>query len=314
MIENRSNSIINEGVTMQIFHGLSAFPITPADDMGIVDAKALSHIINRLVLAKVDSIGLLGSTGIYAYLSREERLRAIQIASAAVQGKVPLIIGVGALRTDAAIQLAQDAAAEGADALLMAPMSYVPVKSEEVYQHFVAVAGATDLPLCIYNNPGTTNFVFDTELLERLAVVPNICAVKMPLPSKGSIAAELTTLRGGPARTFSIGYSGDWGIADAMLAGADGFYSGLGGILPNEVLQLVRTSQTGNEVETHRLNTAFEPLWALFKEFGGLRVIYSIANTLNLCAAKPPLPILPLPADAEGRLDNALSSIDTATR
>jgi 4-hydroxy-tetrahydrodipicolinate synthase len=305
--------MINEGVAMQLFHGLSAFPITPADELGIVDAETLSRIINRLVLAEVDSIGLLGSTGIYAYLSREERRRAIQIASASVKGKIPLIVGVGALRTDSAIQLAQDAATEGADALLMAPMSYVPLKSEEVYQHFVSVAGATDLPLCIYNNPGTTNFVFDTELLERLAVVQNISGVKMPLPSKGSIGAELATLRDGPAAALSIGYSGDWGMADAMLSGADGFYSALAGILPNEVLKLVRTAHAGHEAETHRLNTAFQPLWALFEEFGGLRVIYSIANALDLCAAKPPLPILPLPTDAEYRVGNAISSIETAT-
>jgi 4-hydroxy-tetrahydrodipicolinate synthase len=306
--------MINEGEAMQLFQGLSAFPITPANELGIVDAEALSRILDRLVSAEVDSIGLLGSTGIYAYLSREERRKAVQVASATVQGKIPLIVGVGALRTDSAIQLAQDAAAEGADALLMAPMSYVPLKPEEVYQHFVAVAGATDLPICIYNNPSTTNFIFDSELLERLAVVQNISAVKMPLPRSGTIGAELANLRDGPARALAIGYSGDWGMKDAMLAGADVFFSGLGGILPNEILKLVRVAQAGNEGEAHRLNTAFQPLWALFKAFGGLRVIYSISNTLQLCAAKPPLPILPLPADAEDRLGNALSSIETAMR
>ena len=149
---------------MPLFTGLSAFPITPANDAGVVDTQALSGILEKLVAAHVDSIGLLGSTGIYVYLTREERRRAVKAAVETVKGRTPLIVGVGALRTDAAIDLAQDAAAEGADALLVAPVSYAPLRDDEVFQHFVAIAGATDLPIIIYNNPGTTHFHFSAEL------------------------------------------------------------------------------------------------------------------------------------------------------
>ena len=69
------------------FHGLSAFPLTPADEGGVVEVEALSRLIERLDAAEVDSIGLLGSTGSYAYLSREERLRAVQAAAECVKGK-----------------------------------------------------------------------------------------------------------------------------------------------------------------------------------------------------------------------------------
>lgn len=101
----------------------------------------------------VDSIGLLGITGIYAYLSRTERCCAIRAAVKTVGGKTPLIVGIGTLRTDDAQNLAHDVAAEGADGLLMAPVSYTPLTQEEAYQHYKAVAEVTSLPLCIYNNP-----------------------------------------------------------------------------------------------------------------------------------------------------------------
>ena len=206
---------------MPIFHGLSAFPITPADERGIVDTDGVMLLTARLAEAKVDSIGLVGSTGTYAYLTRAERRRAIRAAVESVGGRTPLIVGVGALRTDDAQDLARDAEAEGADALLLAPVSYTPLTEEEAFRHYVAVASATGLPLCIYNNPGTTHFTFSPTLLGRLAEVPNISAVKMPLPSAVPVASELTALRAGPAGSLAIGYSGDWGAAEALLAGAD---------------------------------------------------------------------------------------------
>ena len=103
---------------------------------------------------------------------REERRRAVEIAVACVGGRAPILVGVGALRTDEAETLARDAKAAGADGLLLAPMSYTPLTEEEVFQHFLAVASATDLPLCIYSNPGTTNFTFRPELVARLAAIP----------------------------------------------------------------------------------------------------------------------------------------------
>src|SRR5690242_6394595 len=106
---------------MKIFYGLSAFPITPADERGRVDTDAQGALLERLCAAGVDSIGLLGSTGIYAYLTREERRRAVAAAIKCVASRVPVIVGVGALRTDQAQDLARDAEVAGADALLLAP-------------------------------------------------------------------------------------------------------------------------------------------------------------------------------------------------
>lgn len=294
---------------MTLFTGLSAFPITPADTSGHVDAVALSRLLDRIAKAGVNSIGLLGSTGGYAFLSRDERQRAVIAAMEAVGGKIPVIVGVGALRTDDAQALARHARKAGASGLLLAPMSYTPLTEEEVFQHTSAVAEAGELPLCIYNNPGTTKFTFSDDLIARLAAVPNIVAVKMPLRADGDFKGEIARLRARTPKGFAVGYSGDWCAADALLAGADAFYSVAAGMLPAEMLALVRAAQSGNVAEAKRLNETFQPLWSLFRQFGGFRVMYAVADILDLCHVAPPRPILPLPQSEIPKVERAIELV-----
>jgi 4-hydroxy-tetrahydrodipicolinate synthase len=298
----------------KLFGGLSAFPLTPTDAAGHLQADALCRFLETIRAAGADSIGLLGSTGGYAYLSREERRRAVRAAVECVGGRVPIIVGVGALRTDEAEILARDAASAGADGLLLAPVSYTPLTDEEVFQHFRSVAAAGGLPLCIYNNPTTTKFTFGDDLIARLAELPNVAAVKMPLPSDGDFAGRTGRLRARTPEGFAIGYSGDWGAADALLAGCDAWYSVVAGLLPAPALALTRAAQTGDRSETRRIDDAFQPLWALFKEFGSFRVMYVIADRLGLAKIEPPRPILPLPRAVHDRVERALQNLERVNR
>ena len=299
---------------MTLFHGLSAFPITPATPDGTILADDLARLLLRLKAAKVNSVGLLGSTGTYAYLDRNARRDAVTIAAETLAGEMPLIVSVGALRTDAAVALAQDAAKAGADALLMAPVSYTPLTQEEAYQHYLAVAATTDLPLSIYNNPGTTHFTFGTDLLVRLAAIPTITAIKMPLPAQGNVADDFAALKPQLPDGFIIGYSGDWGCAEALLAGAQTWYSVVGGILPEPALRLTQAALAGDTVRTAELNAQFAPLWTLFRAHGSLRVAYAIAHLLGLTQALPPRPILPMPDSAMPDLRAALAALDIPPR
>lgn len=298
---------------MALFNGLSAFPITPADLHGRVDTDALCRLLEKIVQAGAQSVGLLGSTGTYMYLSRSQRQRAIEAAVECLGGKLPLIVGIGALRTDEVQTLARDAARCGAEGLLLAPVSYTPLSDDEVHQHYSTVAGASELPLCIYNNPGTTNFSFSSELLARLSLVPTISAVKMPLPTNRALEADLAHLRGALSEDFQVGYSGDWGCAKAMLAGADCWFSVVGGILPELTAKLCKAAAAGEKSEAERIDGQLQPLWDLFKEFGSLRGVYAIANHLSSSDAQPllpPLPLLPLlPSDLE-RVETALLGLD----
>lgn len=292
-----------------VFHGLSAFPITPCDPNGHVDENGLSKIISRLTSARVDSIGLLGSTGTYMYVDRAERRRAVEIAEKAADSAVPIIVGVGAMRTDEAERLAKDAEAAGASGLLLAPVSYTPLNDEEVFQHYASVAGTTRLPLCIYNNPTTTHFTFDVPLIERLSKIDNIIALKNPGASASEMPSIVEPLRNATPSGFAIGFSGDWNAASALMAGGDAWYSVAGGLLPIPCLALTRAAQAGKDDEARRIDELFQPLWDLFKELSSIRVMYATANILGLTNSNPPRPILPIEKSEYNRVAQALEKL-----
>ncbi len=294
---------------MSMFQGLSAFPVTPADGDGRVDVAALQVLLDRLKRAGVDSVGLLGSTGAYPYFTRGERRRAVEAAVECFGGTVPILVGIGALRTDEAEALARDACDAGADAGLLAPVSYAPLTEDEVFIHFEAVARVSDLPVCIYNNPGTTHFTVSAALIERLARVPNVVAVKNPAPDATAVGVHLRDLRSRVPAAFSLGYSVDWHAAEALLAGADAWYSVLAGTLPAPCLALVRAAQAGDQDGVRRLNAALEPFWGLFKRHSSFRVVHAAATILGVPNAVPPRPVLPLPAEAIRGIEQALGEI-----
>jgi 4-hydroxy-tetrahydrodipicolinate synthase len=295
---------------MTVLKSLSAFPITPSDADGRVNVVALRKLLTPLIEAKVNSIGLLGSTGSYPYLSRAERRRALEAAIDEAGGRVPILVGVGALRTDDAVQLAQDAQAIGAAAGLLAPVSYTPLTEDEVFEHFATIARESALPLCIYDNPSTTHFRFSPALIGRLSRLPGIIAVKSPAPEPQTVAAHLAELRSVVPDKFSLGYSVDCHSVEALIAGGDAWYSVVAGLFPRISMGLAQAVQNGDAAEARRLNERLEPLWSLFKEFSSLRVIYASADALGICRAEPPRPILPLAGAARQRVADVLEALD----
>lgn len=280
---------------MSRFTGLSAFPITPSDAEGRVDTEGLRRLLAPLAAARVDSIGLLGSTGTYAFLSRAERRRALETASAVVEGRVPILVGVGALRTDEAVRLAQDAKAAGAAAGLLAAVSYTPLTEDEVFRHFETVAVESGLPLVIYDNPATTHFRFTPALIGRLACLPGIVAAKCPSPEPADAASGVATLRNAAPQDFPLGFSGDWNATEALIAGGAAWYSVAGGLFPERCMAIVRAVRADDAAKARALDAEFAPLWDLFKAHSSLRVMYAVADSLGICRAAPPRPILPLP-------------------
>lgn len=291
-----------------MFTGLSAFPLTPADADGVVQVDELQALVSRLEGSGVTSVGLLGSTGTYMFLDRGQRMRAIT-AAREVLTDLPLIVGVGAMRTDEAVTLAQDAEGEGADALLMAPVSYNPLTEEEVFQHYSAVAAATELSICIYNNPGTTSFAFSDDLLVRLSKIENFKAVKMPLVADDDFAGELARLRGVLPEGFEVGYSGDWGMADALQGGAKAFYSSIAGTMVEPLVKLSNACFEGDAQTVGELNSRLEPLWALCKMHGSLRVAQCLAQEMGLVTTSLPRPLLGLPEGDMQALRDFLSDL-----
>jgi len=278
-----------------MFTGLSAFPLTPVRQDGI-DEAAFVGLIERLVNAGVDSIGALGSTGNYAYLSRGERARAARLAVENA-GSVPVIVGIGALRTRDVLALAEDAQAAGAHGVLLAPMSYQVLSEQEVYELYETVTAQLSVPLCVYDNPGTTHFTFTDELYRRIAALPKVASIKIPgVPQAPDAARErVAHLKALLPPGVSVGVSGDPVAAAGLNAGCDAWYSVIGGVFPEVALAITRAAQAGEAADALRLSARLQPLWELFSRHGGsLRVVASAAELLERVEA----PCLPPPLKA----------------
>ena len=295
-----------------MFSGLSAFPLTPLNEAGI-DEAAFVRLIERLAGAGVDSIGALGSTGSYAYLTRQERLRVAQLA---VQhaGEIPVIVGIGALRTRDVLELAQDAQKVGVRGVLLAPMSYQKLTEDEVFGLFEAVTSSLSVPLCVYDNPTTTHFEFTDELHGRIAQLPNVASIKIPgVPADPATAcSRVERLRALIPANVTIGVSGDAFAATGLNAGCEAWYSVIGGLFPQLALAITRAAQAGNAQEAERLSERLAPLWKLFLQYGGLRVIAMAAELRGLVASCLPLPVKPLQRDATQRLSVILDELELA--
>ncbi|HAA43907.1 MAG: dihydrodipicolinate synthase [Halomonas sp. 54_146] len=273
-----------------MFTGLSAFPLTPMDEQGIHEQE-FSRLVERLAEAQVDSIGVLGSTGSYAYLSVAERARVAKLSVESAAG-VPVVVGIGALRTRDVLANAEHAQQAGASGLLLAPVSYQTLTDDEVFSFYETVCRSLSVPLCVYDNPGTTHFDFSDELHGRIAQLPQVRSIKIP-PVQNDIAAaqeRVARLRALIPDDVTVGISGDPVAATGLLAGCDAWYSVIGGLYPETALALTRAAQAGNAQHANALSEELEPLWALYRQYGGsLRVVATIAE-LTGRVSEPCLP------------------------
>lgn len=292
---------------MPALSGLSAFPLTPADTEGRVNLPALQSQLQHLLSAGVDSIGLLGSTGTYMYLTAPERLRATQAAAEVCTDR--LLIGIGALTTRDALVFARAARQAGAAAGLLALPAYTPLTAAEIVTHVQRVSEDSGLPLVIYDNPSTTHHALTPQTLQALAALPGVIAVKNPAPSLADLQARLAQQKADLPKHVQIGFSGDWFGAEALLAGAATWYSVAAGLLPEACLALTRAAQSGDPVRTRALDAKLAPLWDLFRTHGSLRVMYAMAEALGRPAGPPPAPLLPLSAGVGKAVALALENI-----
>jgi len=291
-----------------VFNGLSAFPLTPMDGES-VDLNAVAKLVARAAQAGVDSLGVLGSTGNYAYLSREERRAVLETSVGAADG-VPVLAGIGAVRTRDVLGLTEDAHAAGASALLLAPVSYQRLSEAEVFGLYEDVAAESSLPIVVYDNPGTTGFTFTDDLHARIARIPGIASIKIPPPATEVIASRLCKLRSVVPEGTSVGISGDWMAAEALLAGCDLWYSVIAGVLPHQARTIVDHATAGRSDLALEASAELEPLWSLFRTYGSLRVAAALAEDLGLVpSGSLPRPLRGLDSEGRSKLAEAISVI-----
>lgn len=294
---------------LSMFTGLIGFPLTPLREDRI-DEDAYRSLVSRLVAAKVDAIGALGSTGSYAYLDRDERRRVADLTVEHAAG-TPVMIGIGATRTSHVEALAEDAQAAGADALLLAPVSYQPLTEDEVFGLYERVTRNLSVPLAVYDNPGTTRFTFTPELYARIAELPNVAGIKIPPPPAEEVANRIATIRAAVPSHIRIGISGDNRAAAAFNEGVDAWYSVIGGTLPEVARGIVDAAKAGDTERARVESARLEPLWEFFTAYGSYRVTAAIAESLGLVRPDSlPHPVQGLNRSDRDRLAEVIDALE----
>ncbi|MNG69176.1 4-hydroxy-tetrahydrodipicolinate synthase [compost metagenome] len=255
----------------------------------------------------------LGSTGSYAYMTREQRKRIAELTTANA-GDIPVMICIGAVSTEEVLRLAEDAQQAGARGLLLPPVSYQALREDEVFGLFEAVSRHVSVPVCIYDNPGTTHFEFTDALHGKIAALPGVSSVKIPgVPADENAAAErVRRLRDGLPDGVTIGVSGDAFAATGLIAGCEAWYSVCGGLFPRISKAMTDAAAAGDFESVRAQARRLDPLWSLYRQHGGsFRVIAAAAGIVGLtdadCLARP---LLPLSADHRNEVAHVLSTLE----
>lgn len=278
--------------------------VTPFNADGSINYEAGADFADWLLANGSDGLVVEGSTGEAATMDMDEKVKFMQTIVARVNGRAKIVAGAGTNCTASTIDLVKKMEACGVDGVLVVGPYYNKPTQEGYYQHFAAVAKATKLPIIVYNVPGRTGGNIAPETVARLAAdFSNIVAIK---EAAGNVAQTAELYRVLP-EDFSI-YSGDDGLILPFLSvGACGLISVLANVNGNILQQLMQAYSEGRVKDAADLNKVMVPLAkAMFIESNPIPIKAAVTKVTGINAGAPRLPLTPISAVAEAKLDAAL--------
>lgn len=296
------------------FFGIIAYPVTPFlpaaagdDDAtdGGVDTDRLAELVGRLVDGGVHAIAPLGSTGEAAYLREHEFDAVVDATVAAVDKRVPVIVGASDLTTAGAIRRARHAQRAGADAVMVLPVSYWKLSDREIIQHYTSVAAAIDIPVMAYNNPATSGVDMKPELLVSMFnAIDNLTMVK---ESTGDLSRMLDINR--LSESSLPFYNGSNPLVlDALEAGASGWCTATPCLAPQPCLDLYAAVQDGRPDEAKVIYQRLAPLLRFIVDGGLPTTVKAGLELQGHGVGEPRRPLLPLESDDRRTLQGILDS------
>ena len=160
------------------FEGIYTPAITPLTADGSIDTAAFDNVLEYLIEQKVHGIIIGGSTGEYYAHTSQERIDLAARANDVINGRLPLVVGTGAIRTEDSIAYAEAARSIQADAILVGSPPYALPTEQENAEHTLAVDRAADLPIMLYNYPARMGVGMGDEFFKAVSGCKNIVAIK----------------------------------------------------------------------------------------------------------------------------------------
>jgi len=224
---------------------------------GALDLDETARHAAELIESGVAGIIFLGSLGENQSLSADEKRRVLQAMVESVNGRVPVLSGVAESSTVEACRYARDGERLGLDGfMLMPPMIYKSPDARETLAHFRAVAGATGLPIMIYNNPISYGNDITPELFARLADQKSFVALK----ESSANTRRITDIRNAVGDRYAIFTGVDDLVLECAILGIDGWVAGSGIGFPDENQYFWELTRHGDWEQARKLYRWFTPL------------------------------------------------------
>lgn len=274
------------------FRGLGVALITPFCEDGSVDFEALSRLIRYHLENGTDYIVALGTTAETPTLSKKEREEVVKFIVEKVNGKIPVVMGVGGNNTAELTEELRSGDFCGISGVLSVTPYYNKPTQEGLYQHYCALSKASPVPIILYNVPGRTGVNMTAETTLRIARdCKNIIAVK---EASGNLEQIKTIIDGAPEGFYVI--SGDDAITtDVIQLGGIGVISVFGNAFPKEMAWLVKNALEGDASEIRRnMNEDFDTLFHLMFVEGNPAGVKCLLYLKGMIKNRLRLPLVPV--------------------
>ncbi|MGE0875691.1 MAG: dihydrodipicolinate synthase family protein [Burkholderiales bacterium] len=276
------------------FHGVFPYLVSPVKPSGEVDAEVLGRLSDDLIKAGVHGLTPLGSTGEFAYLTREQRRRVVEVVVEAAAGRVPVVAGVASTTTDDAVLQARDYEKLGCNGILAILEAYFPIADEGVHAYFKAIADAVGLPVVLYTNPNFQRSDLSLPVIERLSRVANIGYIKDASSNTGRLLSIINRVEG---RMQVFAASAHIPVCVMMIGGV-GWMAGPACVAPGQSVELYELCKRGDWTAAMQRQ---RPLWALNQAFAKYNLAACIKGGLALQGYGVGAPLAPqAPLSPEG--------------
>ncbi|BAO55879.1 4-hydroxy-tetrahydrodipicolinate synthase [Nonlabens marinus] len=292
---------------MQELIGTGVALITPFKKDGSVDHSALEKLVEFQIDNGTDYLVVLGTTGEVVTLTSEEKEAVVATVIKANDSKLPLVIGIGGNDTRIVVEQIKKTDLSPFAAILSVSPAYNKPTQEGIYQHFKAIAEATDKPIILYNVPGRTSSNISVATVVRLAHdFENIVAIK---EAAGDIVQAMKMIQYSPPEFLVI--SGDDMIALPMtLAGGAGVISVIGQAIAQDFSDMIRYALNGDVQEAYELHYKIAPSIDLIFEQGNPGGIKSLLAHLGIGEENLRLPLVPVDEDLRKRMKSFLDAYE----
>lgn len=294
------------------FRGVFAYPLTPTrDDGASVDEIRLCELIDEFIDAGARGIVVLGSTGAVGSFSEQERRSIAETAARHVDGRVPLVVGTGAMTTEETKRLSLHAQYVGAAGLQIVPMSHWPLTEAEILEHYRQVGEAVSIPIAVHNCPSLTSIDMKPALLARLTTVKNVRFLKEGSGNQ----ARAPVLRRLTQGKVPLWQDSETMALHGLLGGAEVWATMTPNIFPRHAVQLYELAALKKDVDSARL--LFEKMFPVVEfvfEKSGVRAIHTALDILGRPAGAPRRPIRMLGQEDRATLERLLRGCEDLIR